>query len=188
MQVDDDTFETFLQIDLCPDEREQLNRQLEEPMEHPFDPPTTSHDPRDGPCTLASEPTLPPLGPGGVEVTVETFFEPEVPAGEIVENKTVRVDVVESPPKKPGAPIACQGCTRVGHDTDSCPLTSCQQFKSKGVIKGWMKKGTDRLLTTSSDDSAEDSPTLSIGSAPPPVLQTPVLGSLDSGADPSTYN
>ena len=135
MQVDDDTFETFLQIDLCPDEREQLNRLLEEPMEHPIDPPTTSHDPRDGLCTLASKPTLPLLGPGDVEVTVETSVGPEVPAEEMVENKTVRVDNVELPPEIPGAQIVCRGCTTVGHNTDSCPLTSCQQFK----LKVWAK-------------------------------------------------
>ena len=155
-------------------------------MEHPIHQPTTNHDPRVGSCTLTSEPNLPPLGPGGVEVTVETFVGPEVPADEIVENKTVRVDAAESPPEIPGAPIACQWCTTVGHDTDSCPLTNFQQFKLKGVIESWMKKGTDRLSTTSSDDSAEDSPTPSVGSAPSPVPRAPVPSGLGSGADPST--
>ena len=42
---------------------------------------------------LAPGPTLPPLGLGDVEVTVETAVGPDTPAEEIVDNKTVRVKV-----------------------------------------------------------------------------------------------
>ena len=46
MQVDEDAIDTFLQINLRQDEREQINRLLEEPMEQPIDPPTSNHDPQ----------------------------------------------------------------------------------------------------------------------------------------------
>ena len=181
MQVDNETFKTFLQINLRPDEREQLNRLLEEPMEYPTGPPTTNYDPRDGPCLSASEPILPPFGPGDVEVTLETSIGPEVPAKEIVDNKTVRVDGVELPPKTPGVQIICQGCTTVGHTTDSCPLTSCQQYK----LKGWMKEGTDRL-SASFKDLAKNPPVLPAEPAPPSTLQTPASDNLDDETGPLT--
>ena len=68
MQVDDDTID----LGLNRDDWEQYEKLLEEPMEQIFDPPTTDHDPRDGSCGLTPEPTLPPLGPGDTEVTVNT--------------------------------------------------------------------------------------------------------------------
>ena len=80
MQVDDDTVDPILQINLRQDEREQLERLLEEPMEQIIDPPTTNHDPRDGSCSLAPGLALPPLGPDDIEVTVETSVGPGIPA------------------------------------------------------------------------------------------------------------
>ena len=112
---------------------------------------------------------------------METSIGPEVPAEEIVDNKTVKVDNEELPPEIPGAQIVCQGCTTVGHNANSCPLTSCQQFK----LKRWMEKGTDRL-STSSDDSARDLLAPPAGSVPSPVLQTPISGNLDDKTGPST--
>jgi hypothetical protein len=85
MQVDDNTIDPVLQINLRQDEREQYERLLEEPMEQIVDPPTTNHDPRDGSCGLASGPILPPLGPDDIEVTVETSVGLGIPAEEIVE-------------------------------------------------------------------------------------------------------
>ena len=96
-------------------------------MDQPIDPPTANRDPRDGSCALAPGPTLPLLGTGNIEVTVETSVGPEVPAEEIVDNKTVRVDSVELSPETPNAQVVCRGCKRVGHIANSCPLTSCQQ-------------------------------------------------------------
>ena len=97
MQVNDDTVDAFLQINLHQDEREQLERLLEEPMEQLIDPPMTNHDPRDGSCALAPGLTLPLLGPDDIEVTVETSVGPGIPKEEIVENKTVRIESVELP-------------------------------------------------------------------------------------------
>ena len=80
MQVDEEAIDAFLQINLRQDEREQIDRLLEEPMEQPIDPPTSNHDPRDGSYALAPGPILPLLGPGDVEITVETSVGPEVPS------------------------------------------------------------------------------------------------------------
>ena len=44
MQVDD---ETVLQLGLRPDEINQFDRLLDEPLEDPLDPPATEHNPRD---------------------------------------------------------------------------------------------------------------------------------------------
>ena len=166
MQVDEDAIDTFLQINLRQDEREQIDRLLEEPMEQPIDPPTSNHDPRDGSFASAPGPTLPLLGPGDVEVTVETSVGPEVPSEEVVENKTVRVDNVELPPEVPGPQVVCQGCKRVGHIASSCPLTNCQQWK----LEKWTEQGNDRL-STSSDESAQSLPTPPAESAPMPILR-----------------
>ena len=129
MQVDNEPIDEFLQLSLRQDEREHIDRLLEEPMEQLVDTPAPNHDPRDGSYALAPGPILPLLGPGDVEVTVETSVGPETPAEEIVDNKTVRVDDEDLPPETPGTQIICQGCKRVGHVADSCPLTGCQQWK-----------------------------------------------------------
>ena len=71
MQVDDETIDAFLQINLRQDEREQIDRLLDQPMEQPIDTPTSKHDPRDGSFASALSLTLPLLGPGDIEVTVE---------------------------------------------------------------------------------------------------------------------
>ena len=176
MQVDDEleTYD-FLQLDLRPDERQEIDRLLEEPMEHPSNPLATGGDSRDWSYMLTFEPTLPLLGPVDVEVTVETSVGPEVPIEEIVDNKTIRIDDGEPLPEILGTQIICQGCTRVGHEASSCPLTNFQQHK----LKRWIEKGNDRLLT-SSDDSVTD-PLLS-PKKPVPLSTPRVLTSDDSGA------
>ena len=176
MQVDDDTVDQILQINLRQDERESYERLLEEPMEQIIDLPTEIHDPRDGSCTLAPGLILPLLGPGDVEVTVETSVGPEVPAEEIVENKTIRVDGVELPPLIPSAQVICRGCKRVGHIADLCPLTNCQQYK----LDGWTEKGNDRL-SASSDESAKNLPAPPAESTPSLVPQPPASDVLGGG-------
>ena len=106
MQVHD---EPFLQISLRPDEIDQIDKLLAEPMKDPIDPRMTGHDPRDGLYPSTSEPILMTLGPGDIEVTVVASIEPEVPAEEIVDNKTIRVDREEPPPETPGDHKICQG-------------------------------------------------------------------------------
>ena len=139
MQIDD---KPFLQIGLLPDEIDQIDRLLEEPMEDPINPPTTGHGPRDELYPSTSEPILMTFGPGDIEVTVAASIGPEVPAEEIVDNKTIRINREEPPPEIPGVGQICQGCTTAGHTMDLCPkLTNCQQYK----LKGWISAGVDRL-------------------------------------------
>ena len=142
MQVDDDTID----LGLNRNDWAQYEKLLEEPMDQIFDPPTKDHDPRDGSCGSTSEPTLPPLGPGDTEVTVNTSVGLEAPVEKIVENKTVRV---EDPALSPGTPglrmmcsiDICRGCKRAGHTADSCPLTSFQQYR----LEEWTEKGSTNL-------------------------------------------
>ena len=95
---------------------------------------------------------------------METSIGPEVPAEEVVENKTVRVDNVELPPETPGAQVVCQGCKRVGHIASLCPLTNCQQWK----LQKWTEQGNDPL-STSSDEPAQSLPTPPAESTPTPA-------------------
>ena len=71
------------------------------------EPPTTTKtkdNPRDGLQTLEPEPTLPNLGPGGMEVTITTSMEHDSNTEEIVDNETVRVDKEVHTPQHPGRP------------------------------------------------------------------------------------
>ena len=56
MQVDSETIDKFLQLNLRQDEREHIDRLLEEPMELPVDTPAPNRDPRDGSYALAPGP------------------------------------------------------------------------------------------------------------------------------------
>ena len=143
MQVDDDTID----LGLNRDDWAQYEKLLEEPMDQIFDPPTKDHDPRDGSCGSTSEPTLPPLGPGDTEVTVNNSVGLEAPVEKIVENKTVRVEDPALSPGTPGLQMMCsieicRGCKRAGHKADSCPLTSFQQYR----LEEQTKKDSNNLL------------------------------------------
>ena len=82
-----------------------------------------------------SEPTLPNLGPGDIEVTVVTSMEYDTTAEEIVNNKTVRVDKEGQLSKTPDNHKICRGCSAVGHILESCPkdhglkFTDCQMYQ-----------------------------------------------------------
>ena len=168
MQVDDDTIELGLRQD-------EWERLLEEPMEQTADQPTADHDPRDGSCELTSEPVLPPLGPGDIEVVVDSSAEAGMPATGTVENKTVRVESAELPPGAPAQIMCrieiCRGCKRAGHTANSCPLTSFQQYR----LEEWTEKGRDNLPAPA-DESGENLMALAL--AP----RAPTLGDPDGGA------
>ena len=81
---------SFLQLTIGQEEMEQL---YHEAMDEPLEILNKVDNPRDGLQPLASEPTLPNLGPGDVEVTVATSMEHDSNTEEIIDNKTVRVDI-----------------------------------------------------------------------------------------------
>ena len=104
MQVDD---EPILQINLRPDEVDHIDKLFAETMEDSIDPPETRYDPRYGLYPSTTEPILMALGPGDIEVAVAASIGSEVPAEEIVDNKTVRVDGEEQPSETPGDHKIC---------------------------------------------------------------------------------
>ena len=100
---------------LRPDEVDHIDKLFAETMEDSIDPPETRYDPRYGLYPSTTEPILMALGPRDIEVAVAASIGSEVPAEEIVDNKTVRVDGEEQPSKTPGDHKICQGCTTTGH-------------------------------------------------------------------------
>ena len=89
MQTDD---EQILQISLRQDEVDQLEKLFKEAMEDPvIESPKAEDNPRDRLHSSLSEPTLPKLGHGDIEVTVVTSMESDTAAKEIVDNKLIRI-------------------------------------------------------------------------------------------------
>ena len=80
MITDDEPF--FLQLNIGQEEVEQL---YHEAMDEPLEPLSTEDNPRDGLQPSASKPTLPTLGPGGIEITVMTSMEHDSNAEEIID-------------------------------------------------------------------------------------------------------
>ena len=80
MITDDEPF--FLQLNIGQEEVEQL---YHEAMDEPLEPLSMEDNPRDGLQPSASKPTLPTLGPGGIEITVMTSMEHGSNAEEIID-------------------------------------------------------------------------------------------------------
>ena len=121
---------SFLELTIGQEEMEQL---YHEAMDEPPATLNTEDNPRDGLQPLESKPTLPSLGPGGMEVMVTTSMEHN--SEEIVDNKTVRVDKEVQPTDTLDDLITCRGCEVVDHVLESCPVdqgltyTDCQLFQ-----------------------------------------------------------
>ena len=73
---------SFLELTIQQEEMEQL---YHEAMDEPPATLSMEDNPRDGLQPSASKPTLPTLGPGGIEITVMTSMEHDSNAEEIID-------------------------------------------------------------------------------------------------------
>ena len=139
---------SFLELTIGQEEMEQL---YHEAMDEPPATLNTEDNPRDGLQPSESEPTLPSLGPGGMEVTVTTSMEHDSNTEEIVDNKMVRVDKEVQPTDTLDDLITCRGCKAVGYVLESCPVdhgltyTDCQS-RCLNLKKNALDRDRTRVL------------------------------------------